>query len=278
MKKSVLVFVFCCLLVFALTACSKNTSAPAEKSNTNNEQQSEKAGKLLNKQEFEKMFSDPKNYKGAKVKFYARVFLDPEKDGKGLLLAANAEDSRSKSVFIKVKKLKETIKDEDIIYVSGTVKGKYDSENTVGGKTSDPMIEADKVEKSDFATAFAPALKTVEVNKNVNQNGYDIKINKIEIADKETRVYVEVTNNTNAKISFYDTESKLLINNQQLEPIRNDEADYPEVQFDILPGAKTQGIICFPKISQSGSMQAHFEGASDNYDLEFQPFVFDINY
>jgi hypothetical protein len=63
-----------------------------------------------------------------------------------------------------------------------------------------------------------------------------------------------------------------------LEPSDNFESNYPKIQSDILPGVKTQGVVVFPKVPQSGNLKVHFEGSSDNYDLEFQPFEYDIAY
>lgn len=66
------------------------------------------------------------------------------------------------------------------------------------------------VEKATYIEAFAPTLKTINVNKEINQNGYVAKITKVEFAEKETRSYLSITNNTRENISLYKYNSKLV--------------------------------------------------------------------
>ncbi|MBO8157855.1 MAG: hypothetical protein H0Z32_15635 [Bacillaceae bacterium] len=61
-----------------------------------------------------------------------------------------------------------------------------------------------------------------------------------------------------------------------MEEQYNYEAEYPEVQSDILPGVSSEGIITFPPLPEDASkFQLYFEGSSDNWELDFQPFVFE---
>jgi hypothetical protein len=166
---------------------------------------------------------------------------------------------------------------DDIIHVTGTVKDAFEGENAFGGVITAPMILADSIEKTDYQTAFAPAKQTIELNAEQNQHGYKLTVQKVELADQETRVYVQVANETNNKIYFYTFDAKLIANGKQLEEEMNYDANYPEVQSELLPGVTTDGIIVFPALEEGVStFQLYFEGSSDNWEIDFEPFVFDV--
>jgi hypothetical protein len=63
-----------------------------------------------------------------------------------------------------------------------------------------------------------------------------------------------------------------------MEPTDNWDAGYPEIQSDILPGVTTEGIITYPKVPETGTIKVYMEASSDNYDLNFSPFEFEITY
>ncbi|SFB11454.1 MULTISPECIES: DUF4352 domain-containing protein [unclassified Bacillus (in: firmicutes)] len=275
MKKSV-VFSIVLILIISLIGCSSESSSSSKKESKKEE--TNKEVKLLSKEEFTKMYSDPKKYKGSKVEFFAKIFVDPEKDDKGTYMQVYAENNSEKNTIVAIKDPNIDVKVDDIIFISGKVEDAFEGENAMGGTITAPTILADKVEKSDYATAFAPAIKTVDVNQNIDQHGFVLNISKIEIAENETRLFVDITNNSNDTISFYSFNSKLVVNDQQLETSDNYEAGYPEIQSEILPGIKTQGILTFPKVAESGSLKVYMEGSSNNYELEFQPFQFEVTY
>jgi len=266
------------LLLGVLAGCS-DTKTDATGSKENKKAASAKPAKMLTKEEFEKMLSNPKKYKGAKVDFYAQVFVDPEKDDKGTYLQAFTKPENGEgNVIIGIDDPNLDVKVDDVIHVVGKVKDSFSGENAFGGKIEAPVILADKIEKSDYVTAFAPALKTVDINKEQDQHGYKMKLTKLEIAENETRIYYEINNTTKDKVEFYDFNAKLVAGNKQYD-IKDDTLNYPENQSEILPGVKTQGMLVYPKLDQtSGTLKLNMEVSSENYDLEFHPFQFEIKY
>lgn len=46
-------------------------------------------------------------------------------------------------------------------------------------------ILAKVVEKSDYATAFVPAIKVIEVNQEINQHGYSMILERVEVTETE---------------------------------------------------------------------------------------------
>lgn len=275
MKKIWLLTTLLILSVF-LAACS-NEEASGKKEDSSKQSEKE-SGKLLTHDEFVKMFADPKKHKGSKVEFYAKVFVEPEKDEDGTYLQAYADNNTDRNIIIGIGDPNLDIASEDIIFVSGTVEDVFEGENLMGGTVTAPAIKADKIEKTDYATAFAPAIKTVEVNSELNQHDFVMKLNKIELAKNETRLYVTITNNSQDNISFYSFNAKIVAGSQQFEPEDNYEANYQEIQSDILPGVTSEGIIRFPALPESGDARILLEGSSENWELDFTPFEFQINY
>ncbi|MFC4619394.1 DUF4352 domain-containing protein [Camelliibacillus cellulosilyticus] len=282
MKKLLSMSIAVSLLLGGLAGCAESKTQdtgtkaskpkPAEVAKT-----TDSTDKVLTKSEFQKMLSNPKKYKGMKVDFYAKVFTDPEKDDKGTYLQAftNPKDSEG-NVIIAIDDPNLNVKNEDIIHVIGKVKDTFKGKNAFGGTIEAPAIFADKIEKADYMTAFAPAIKTVAINKEQNQHGYKMKLLKLEIAENETRIYYEINNTTKDKVAYYDFNTKLVAGSQQFE-VKDDTYNYPENQSEILSGVKSQGMLVFPKLDQpSGTLKLNMEVSSENYDLDFQPFVFEI--
>lgn len=266
--------------VFVLASCGETSTVNSNDSNSGEQAtDGQNSGKKqLSKEEFEKIFSDPKKYKGSSVDFFARIFVEPERDEDGTYLQAYANDLDSQNVIIMIEDSTIDVEMDDIIHVTGIIKDKFKGENAFGGQVTAPLIHADSIEKSNFQTAFAPALATIEVDEEQNQHGYILRVDKVELAEKETRVYVKVTNNSEDKINFYSFNGKLIVDGKQLEEETNYEANYPEVQSEVLPGVSTDGIITFPAIANDiASFQLYFEGSSDNWELDIKPFNFTVN-
>lgn len=232
----------------------------------------------LNKEEVVQMYSDPNKFKGRGIDLYAKVFTEPEKDDKGTYLQVFADPKNStKNSLIKVTDPKLDIKKDDIIHVVGKIEKKFEGKNTLGGEVIAPVIVADKCEKVDYAVAFSPAIKTIKVDKEINQNGYVLKLNKVEIAKEETRAYVTITNTAKDKINFYSFNSKLTQGSKQIAESDNYDANYKQIQSEVMPGIKEEGIVLFKQVDSKGdNLKLHFEGSSENYELTFKPFEFDI--
>lgn len=277
MKKAITYLSFFFLL-FGLVGCSSESSSTPKETKKGAKSQEEKNDEPLSEEEFVKMISDPKKYKNSKVDFYAKVFTEPEKDDDGTYLQVYADNNSDRNVIVGIENPDLEVKLDDVIHVTGTVKDVFEGENAMGGTVTAPVIKADKIEVSDYATAFSPTLKTIDVNKEMEQHGFLLKVNKIEIAENETRVFVNITNNSKDTISFFSFNSKLIVDNKQLELLDNYDANYPEVQSEILPGIQSEGVILFPKIPETGSIKLFMEGSSDNYNLTFNPFEIELTY
>ena len=81
---------------------------------------------------------------------------------------------------------------------------------------------------SPIWTPMVPTIKSVELSRvTQDQLGYSITVEKVEFAEKETRVYVTIQNNGSSNFSAYSFNSKIIQNGKQYEEARNYSADYP---------------------------------------------------
>lgn len=258
------------VLILILTLCFVPGCGGSESS-------SSESAKELAKEDYVKLYSDANTFKGYKVDMFLKVF-SVEKDNSGTFLQGFYDpEGMDKNTIVTIDDPNLDVKDGDIIHVIGIVEGEVTGENMLGAKLTAPKISASSIEKSDYATAFAPAIKTVEVNEEQNQHGIVLKLEKVEFAEKETRAYLTVKNNSNNNASFYSFNAKAIQNNKQFETTDNWEAEYQEVQSEILPGVESSGIVLFPAIDPSaGAIKFLFECSSDDYLLDFNPYTFNI--
>jgi len=233
---------------------------------------------FLTKEQFEQLYSDAKPFKGYQVDFYGRVFKSPEKTEKYISLQVYANNDDNKNTIIRLDDTTATIQEGDILHIVGQVHDMFRGENVFGAVLKAPAIIAKKVEKVDYATAFAPPIKTINVNQVKEQNGYVMEVKKVELAEQETRVYLKVTNESADPIDFHSYSSVLVQGNKQSERISNYQADYPEINGDnIQTGVTEEGIVVFGKVDVNGdNFKVTFKGSSDNWEIRTEPFVFEI--
>lgn len=234
-------------------------------------------GKLLSETEYEQLYSDPEKFEGAKVDFFAQIFMDVERDGQGTYIQAFADpENSSKNTIIAIADPSLDVARGDVIHVTGVVKGEFTGTNAFGAKITAPAILADKIEKTDYATAFSPAKETIQLDKELDHNGFVVNLHKVELAEDETRVYLSITNKMQNKIRMYSHSAKLTQESKQYEPKLIIGDRYPKLQSEILPGITSDGVIVFPRIEGSSQLKLFLEGSSDNWSIDIAPFVFEI--
>ena len=97
-----------------------------------------------------------------------------------------------------------TLEDGQYIRISGTVIDVFEGENMMGGKIVAPAIQADTLEVISYKDAVRPTVATATtINNTVEQYGYSVAVQSVELAEKETRAYISVTNNGSSEFSLY---------------------------------------------------------------------------
>lgn len=233
---------------------------------------------FLSEDQFQQLYTDTEPFIGYQVDFNARVFQDPDRTAKYLSFQVYADNDINRNTIVRLDDPNADINKGDIIHIVGQVHGIYKGKNIFGAVIKAPAIIARKVEKADYATAFAPTIKTINVAQKQDQNGFVINVEKVELAQKETRVYLKVTNESSDPIDFYGNSAVLIQDKKQFGELDSFESNYPEIKGDsIQPGVSTEGIVVFEPVNLDGdNFNAIFKGSSDNWEVRTKPFTFEI--
>lgn len=274
MKKKVLLTVTL-ILCLLLTACGGNSKESKPKKPEKKE--------YIEETQISELFTNPNKFKGKYVKLSGKIFTAPEKDGENIALQAwHNPDSAENNFIVYYSSQDETFSTDDYIMVDGKIEGTLEGENAFGGKVELPLISAENIDVLSYMEAIVPTIKEiVPANAICEQNGISLKVDKIEFAEKETRVYLTESNASSDKFSMFTYSMKLIQNGQQIEQdtmsSSSYEGKYPDLASEILPNASSSGIIVFPVLDSSANFQLYVEGYSDNYELEFAPFTIDVS-
>ncbi len=255
-----------------------DTSKPSESQAGQQNTDESKQGTSFTQENIDILMSNPKKYKGSNVEFSGKVFATPERDEKGTYLQVFADPiNMDNNIIVGIMNPDLDVSEDSYVKVVGVVKDQMKGTNAFGAEISAPVIEASEVEVIDYITAVSPTQKTIELNENIEQKGFEVTVEKLELADNETRVYIKVKNNTEDNVSIWEHTAKLIQGSKQYESEYNYDADYPELQSDLSPGVETQAILSFKALDDNAeSAKFIIEGSSDNYDIEIEPFSFEF--
>lgn len=226
--------------------------------------------------EIKTLYTNPEQFKSHCVEITGKVFTAPEYDDDGVAVQMWGDIEKSENntiVYIADKNFK--VNQDDYLHIVGLVGDKFEGENAFGGKVSAPTITAKEYKVIDHKDALAPTVKTIDVNQTQTQLGYSVTVQKIEYAEKETRAYIKVDNQGTDKFSVYSFNSKITQNGKQYDEQDNWDAEYPEIQTELLVGNSSEGIIVFPAIP-NGNFTLIIEGSSDNWEENLKPYTFNI--
>lgn len=281
MKKKIVAILLTACLSFSLSACSGGESGSSSTSASQTEVVSNQK-EYISESEIPNLFTSPDDYKGKYVKLTGQIFATPEQDDDRIALQVWHDPENSSNNFIVyVNGTDSTFSMNDYIVVDGEIMGEFSGENAFGGTVTAPMIEADSIEVQSYIDAVHPTIKEITPENAVSeQNGISLKVDKIEFAEDETRIYLTETNATDTKFSMWVYSIMVIQSGQQIEQDTSSmsayEGNYAELSSDILPNASSSGVLVFPAMDSSTGFQLYAEGMSDNYELTFNPFTIDI--
>lgn len=276
-----------CLSASACTSTSSDSDQPSTGSlsseqsseNTDDTKESEQPADTtpMSESEIKQMYSDAEKFTGRTVTLSGKVFATPEQDENGIYfqMYADPEDSELNTVVAYADPDFE-LESGDYVKLTGVVYGEFEGTNAFGSTVTAPQIVASEMEISSYADVVSPALKTVTLeDASVTQHGYTVSLTKVEFAEKETRLYFTVENGGKATFNFYSFNVKLVQNGKQYEEETNYDADYPDIQSDLLPGVTSEGIVAFPAL-EPADFKVVLDAHSDDYDEDFENYTFDV--
>lgn len=185
----------------------------------------------VSEEELPELYTSPKDFKGRVVTLSGQVFTAPEYDEDGVYLQifvpVGGEDQNT-IVFYPDPAFQ--AEEGDYIRITGVVQGEFSGKNAFGATVTAPSIEATAAETLSYQDAMAPTLYTlIPETPSIEQHGYAVTVEKVELAASETRVYVKVENNGGSNFSLYDFNCIIVQDGTQYNYEDNWEAEYPQV-------------------------------------------------
>lgn len=266
MKKRIVLGILIFISLFVITGCG--TVKPLY----------DKNGKpvYIAEEDYDKLFTNADEFKGKFVKIPAKLFTKPRRDDNVIFFQAYTDTENYENDIIVYSGKSINVDKDDYVMVTGYVLGISDGKNAFGGSISAPAIYATKVEKSDYKEVVRPTIKEVAyTDKTINQSGYIISVDRVEFAEKETRVYVKIQNAADNEFDVYSYSAKIIQGTTQYDQDSNYEANYPEIQSELKPGIVSEGVLVFPPIKQE-SFKLSIGGYSGNWDIDLNDYVFDL--
>ncbi len=257
------------LAVTALAGCPRPTET------TSTPQGSDSEPGHFTVDNWETLATDPEAHRGASVDVAGQVFGQVERDEDGTYWQMFVDpETSSFNVLVRSPDSELDVHSGDYVRVVGTVRGKFEGENLMGGTIVAPVIDAGSTEQTSvLATLHTPEL-IVPVGETDVQHDVGVTLEKIEVGPRETRVFVTVKNASNAKFYVSDIDAKLIQGDTQFDAEMR--LEYPELQYELLPGVTSSGVVAFGKVRPTGSVRLAIEGRSENYRLDFRPYQFEV--
>lgn len=272
MKRKIVTLMLVAMMAINVTACGGSGSESSKKTET-----ASKEKEYVD--DITAVASNPDSYNGKYIKFTGIIStVDSNDDIYGCQVYVDMDYNNSVLVEIPKSIMSDTPKTDDLINFDAKIEKAKDGQTVMGVDSTWAYLVADSAEKTTYLESFGKADATWEfTDKVAEQNGISISVTKVEFAKDETRFYVTATNSSADKMNIWSSSSKVLQNGQQYEQIYtyNSFEEYPELSSELLPGASSSGILCFDKLDPA-ALQLYVEGSSDNYELEFSPFIFDL--
>ena len=260
-------------IILSLSACS-GSSAPS----SNSSPVSQTPPEPLSEREVKMMYSDPESYVGSIVELTGQVFSNVEYDSDGVYFQLWADpDNLDLNTIVSYQNPDFEIENNDYVRLTGEVSGVFEGENMMGGTIIAPSILAHEIEVLSYKDAIMPTIATASASNNtIEQLGYSVTVQTIELAEQETRVYISIQNNGANEFSLYEFDALLIQDSTQYEHQPNYNADYPEYQNNIRPGITTEGVIVFPAIKEE-PFQLILEARSSDWNEDIEEYIFDCS-
>jgi hypothetical protein len=217
------------------------------------------------------LFSKPNGYLGATVDLTGKVSNFPEAG----LLQMYVGGAVSQDAVVHYNDSFLFVQD-DCVRVTGVVEEEFAGTNAFSAIRIVPSISARTIDKVDCTQAINPAVKTVSLEKTQIKGGIKVVFHKVELSDKNTRVYLTVENlNKKTGIGFYDFNSKALQGKKQYSTTYSYDVEYPQIKSDIPSGIEENGVVLFDPLDYKTQRSAKFQFQAtrldtyDNFDFVF---------
>ena len=232
-----------------------------------------KEAKLVPENELDQIYSKPKNYTHRRVVIKGQAYNTTKTD-KGIKFNLYSEQySLEKISTIYYDKKDLEIKDEDYVIADGIVLGE---EDVIDLNLSYVNIKATNIIKTNYIATFAPTIKTIRVNKTINQKGYKVTLQKVELAKNQTRAYIKVKNKGKGEFSLYTPFAKIKQGKKKYYIDGDYILDYPKFLDTIKKGKTAEGIISFSPVNENKSLVLRIPAGSSKDNQHIKEYTFKV--
>jgi hypothetical protein len=219
--------------------------------------------------------TDPDGFKGARVDIVGSVLGEPVKDGDVTRFQMWPHPTNVDwFAVVEFKDGSFAIADGDYVHVLGTVRGKTEGAIPLLAIVDAVAVRAETAEVVDENAAAPPALRTVAVGTSLEQHQLVVTLDKVEFAANETRLYLTVSNRSTATATFNGYKTRAVQGQTEYKP--EDLSPYPWVEMTLPPGVASSGVVLFGAMDPALATELSFDARTDDYQLEFNPYVFVI--
>jgi hypothetical protein len=229
---------------------------------------------ILTDHNFTIYYNDPNSHIGQYTILTGKIFnILPSSEGyNGFQMYLSGDNKKNVAVFYNASEVPNESSEDDCVRVKGTTTEKVNSQNAFGAELSIPGINAVSLKKISCLELVDPEAKIVPVNRIQNEGGIIVTLHKIELTNKETRVFLTIENtNKDGDIHFYPSDSLVTVGNKQYETKYS--ATYPSIRSTIPEGIREDGAVVFEPVDhKDGKFRFKIsKGFSEDY-----PFIFDV--
>lgn len=171
------------------------------------------------------------------------------------------------------------VQEEEWVRVVGILHSYWETENLLGATLNLPVVVASLVTPITRSEAVPP-LVTVTVQQSIVQHGLAITLERLELADSETRVYVSAFNNSPDKASLYSFDAVLVQGSQQIERKSLFLEEIEEPATTLVSGTETQGVLLFEPVEPgSPPIRVIWENPrTENYRVDFDVWEWEVSW
>lgn len=230
----------------------------------------------IGEEDIPKLYTNANDYVGKYVKITGQIFNIDEYDY-GYYFQMNEDiENYENNTLVRFETDSDIKLDYDqYVMVDGYVAGAETYTSIAGLSITAPEIIAKDVQVISFIDAVYPTISTLEVGETIDKKGYKLTIDKVEFAEKETRIYYTFENGGKTTFSLYDYSVVATQGSNQLSMAdRYFEDGYEGTEDDLKTGTISSGMLSFEGIDHENEFKVYFEGSDDNWDS--YEFVFTI--
>ncbi len=233
----------------------------------------------FNNENLQLLFDNPKLYMGLPVNLVGRIEKLVKIDENSTQFTVSVRvggQAETRDIIVSYNRPHSALQFSNFIEITGSIQ----HVTKVNGNEEIPLIVADKVEGTeDPWSMLAPAKYTFYPDKTVTQSNKVVHLEKIEFAERETRLYIRMKNTGTADELLVLTNTVGKQAGREFKELKNSYygQEFPSI-VQLQPNQEARGVIFLePMDSQQGAAMI-IMGSTNDVLMGQDPYVFDIEW